>query len=94
VSLQHVLEQGPVNRVWSTGVHGVHRHSSVDRPVDRSKEAVDWLAVWHTVALCWSRSTDRSTAGQDRSTSPVDRQANCFSWADSDFVSVLESNPI
>ena len=29
------------NSAWSTGVHEMHRHRTVDRPVDRCREAVD-----------------------------------------------------
>ena len=55
----------PVDRV-----HNVHKRSSVDRPIDCSKESgrPERSTDWHTWTFCWQRSTDRSTEGRDRST--------------------------
>ena len=59
------------NSAWSTarstGVHEVHRHRTVDRPVDRCREAID-------------RQVDRLKGAKSRLETvdrPIDRQT-CF----------------
>ena len=57
----------------STGVHNVHRSSSIDRPVNRSKESDRPTGMANFLLDSVDQPVDRKEGSVDR---PVDRQAN------------------